>query len=70
MIRCCLLTAAGIILFSCSSSRQEEYMLLWSDEFNYTGLPDTSKWGYDVDGHGWATMNCCIIPMQLQIIQL
>lgn len=21
--------------------------LLWSDEFNYTGLPDGSKWGYD-----------------------
>ena len=27
--------------------------LVWSDEFEYTGLPDTSKWGYDVGGHGW-----------------
>ncbi|HNE27930.1 MAG TPA: hypothetical protein PLW66_02125, partial [Saprospiraceae bacterium] len=22
--------------------------LVWSDEFNYTGLPDSSKWGYDL----------------------
>lgn len=22
--------------------------LVWSDEFNYTGLPDQNKWGYDV----------------------
>ena len=27
--------------------------LVWSDEFNYTGLPDNTKWGYDVGGHGW-----------------
>ena len=25
--------------------------LVWSDEFNYTGLPDSSKWGYDI-GNG------------------
>lgn len=27
--------------------------LVWSDEFNYKGLPDKSKWGYDTGGHGW-----------------
>ncbi|MBO2010595.1 family 16 glycosylhydrolase [Hymenobacter negativus] len=27
--------------------------LTWSDEFNYTGLPDSTKWTYDVGGHGW-----------------
>ncbi|HEX8330731.1 MAG TPA: glycoside hydrolase family 16 protein [Hymenobacter sp.] len=27
--------------------------LAWSDEFNYTGLPDSTKWGYDVGGSGW-----------------
>jgi len=26
---------------------------VWSDEFNYQGLPDTSKWNYDVGGNGW-----------------
>lgn len=25
----------------------------WQDEFEYTGLPDSEKWGYDVGGHGW-----------------
>jgi len=27
--------------------------LVWSDEFNYTGLPDPKKWGYDVAVPGW-----------------
>lgn len=30
-----------------------EYELVWNDEFDYTGLPDSSKWGYDVGGGGW-----------------
>ncbi len=30
-----------------------DYELVWSDEFNYTGLPDEEKWTYDVGGHGW-----------------
>jgi len=29
------------------------YKLVWSDEFNYTGLPDASKWSYDIGGSGW-----------------
>jgi len=36
---------------------QEEvtWELVWSDEFDYTGLPDTAKWGYDTEGNeaGW-----------------
>lgn len=27
--------------------------LVWSDEFNKDGLPDPTKWGYDVGGNGW-----------------
>src|ERR1700738_4950333 len=27
--------------------------LVWADEFNYTGLPDSKKWGYDTGGNGW-----------------
>lgn len=27
--------------------------LVWSDEFNYSGLPDSSKWNYDVGCSGW-----------------
>lgn len=25
----------------------------WADEFDYTGLPDNTKWGYDIGGGGW-----------------
>ncbi|MDP2112533.1 MAG: glycoside hydrolase family 16 protein [Bacteroidota bacterium] len=31
----------------------DDYQLVWSDEFNYNGLPDASKWSYDVGGGGW-----------------
>ncbi len=30
-----------------------DYTLVWSDEFNYTGLPDPVNWNYDVGGWGW-----------------
>ena len=29
------------------------YQMVWSDEFDYTGLPDAAKWNYDVGGNGW-----------------
>ncbi len=29
------------------------WKLVWSDEFHYKGLPDSSKWNYNVGGHGW-----------------
>lgn len=29
------------------------WKLVWKDEFDYKGLPDSSKWNYDVGGHGW-----------------
>jgi beta-glucanase (GH16 family) len=25
----------------------------WAEEFNYTGLPDATTWGYDLGGGGW-----------------
>ena len=32
---------------------EHQWQLVWSDEFNYTGIPDSTKWSYDVGGHGW-----------------
>lgn len=29
------------------------YELVWGDEFDYEGLPDETKWDYDVGGSGW-----------------
>jgi len=26
---------------------------VWADEFEYTGKPDPTKWGYDLGGSGW-----------------
>ncbi len=44
-----------IIIPSCLSTvtAQLKRKLIWSDEFNYQGLPDSTKWNYDVGGHGW-----------------
>lgn len=43
------------LLGSCTSAQKSEaqssnddYELIWSDEFEYDGLPDSSKWSYDV----------------------
>lgn len=27
--------------------------LVWNDEFDNSGLPDTTRWNYDTGGHGW-----------------
>jgi beta-glucanase (GH16 family) len=44
-------------LSACTNSKKatdgELWKLSWSEEFNYTGLPDSSKWSYDIGGHGW-----------------
>lgn len=45
-----LLPAALLFLGSLQAQQRK---LVWSDEFNYTGLPDSAKWSYDVGGHGW-----------------
>lgn len=36
-----------------ASSELKGWELVWADEFEYTGLPDTNSWAYDVGGHGW-----------------
>jgi len=43
-----LLSMLATTAFSAGS-----YKLVWSDEFDYTGLPDPAKWYYDVGGWGW-----------------
>jgi hypothetical protein len=34
-------------------SKSQFKKLVFSDEFNYKGLPDASKWNYDVGGDGY-----------------
>lgn len=42
-----------VLTFASPSASQSSRQLVWSDEFNYNGLPDPAKWSYDVGGHGW-----------------
>lgn len=46
-----LIAFLSLLVFS--GSAQKKLKLVWNDEFSYTGLPDTSKWNYDMGGHGW-----------------
>jgi len=62
-----ILLGTVILLSSCNLKKSEskssgtdtlsanDYELVWSDEFNYTGLPDSTKWIYDTEGNseGW-----------------
>ncbi len=54
-----LLLFAISILVGCQSNKKsnagDEYQLVWSDEFDLVGLPDSTKWDYDTEGnqHGW-----------------
>ncbi len=42
-----------VLLQQKNASSQPFKKLVWSDEFNYKGLPDAKKWSYDTGGHGW-----------------
>jgi beta-glucanase (GH16 family) len=46
-----------VCMAACSNTKNitanKGWELAWSDEFNYTGLPDSTIWSYDTGGHGW-----------------
>lgn len=37
------------------SETDKAFILVWNDEFDYSGLPDSTKWDYDTEGNeaGW-----------------
>jgi beta-glucanase (GH16 family) len=37
-----------LLLSSCNQNKENTWKLVWADEFNYSGLPDTSKWGNEI----------------------
>ena len=43
------------LIFLCLSQFTfgQDWVKIWSDEFDYTGLPNSTKWTYDVGGNGW-----------------
>lgn len=40
----------AVILFLSSATYSQNWELIWADEFNYNGLPDSTKWDYE-DGY-------------------
>lgn len=48
-----ILFSACVSNKSVSVNSRNEFQLVWADEFNYKGLPDSAKWNYDVGGDGW-----------------
>ncbi len=42
-----------VFLSSSSTTSTTNYSLVWSDEFNGSGLPDATKWSFDVKPPGW-----------------
>ncbi|WP_298646664.1 glycoside hydrolase family 16 protein [uncultured Proteiniphilum sp.] len=64
-----LITLLASFFISCSNkgSKQSDYQtittptgtwqLVWDEEFEYTGLPDSTKWGYDTEGNSWGWGN-------------
>lgn len=48
LIRSIILLNLISTVFSISDVKAQEMKLVWSDEFNKPGLPDSTKWSYDV----------------------
>jgi beta-glucanase (GH16 family) len=50
-----LLVATGVILVNECGAQSKFQKLVWSDEFNVPGAPDSVKWGYDIGTgfNGW-----------------
>jgi beta-glucanase (GH16 family) len=48
-----LLLFIFLVCVNCTAQKKRRWKLVWNDEFNYTGLPDSVKWNYDTGGHGW-----------------
>ncbi len=47
--------ALGFYGMSCAGRENDKWELVWSEEFDYKGLPDEEKWNYDTIGnsYGW-----------------
>lgn len=53
---CCFCLKYLTVLFLLSAGKifaQDQWRLVWADEFEYNGAPDPDKWSYDIGGHGW-----------------
>jgi beta-glucanase (GH16 family) len=42
-----------LLLLTSFSASAQNWALVWEENFNYTGLPDTSKWSFETGGNGF-----------------
>jgi beta-glucanase (GH16 family) len=42
-----------VLLLVSGSAGAQNRKLIWADEFNYSGLPDSTKWNYQTGNSGW-----------------
>lgn len=47
-----LLTLSTVSCQSVEVSK-DNWVEVWKDEFNYIGLPDSSRWNFDTEGNAW-----------------
>lgn len=38
----------ALVILSCVSYKSSDKQLVWQDDFDYTGAPDSTRWGYDL----------------------
>ncbi|HIL08654.1 MAG TPA: glycoside hydrolase family 16 protein, partial [Candidatus Latescibacteria bacterium] len=48
-----LIALIALLLGAQSAAAQNDWSLVWADEFTGEGLPDSSNWRYEVGGGGW-----------------
>lgn len=54
IIQFCIAAVVVLSAANCASNKADSgRKLIWSDEFNGKGLPDSLKWNYDVGGNGY-----------------
>jgi len=51
------LTTLCLMVLCASYSQQKEWKLIWSDEFDQPGLPDSAKWLFETEGNAWGWGN-------------
>lgn len=42
-----------LLLIAAALYADSKWELIWSDEFNKDGVPDSSRWSFDTDGNSW-----------------
>ena len=52
-----LIFLLALLNWSCNRKVSDHYQLVWSDDFEYNGLPDSAKWSYDNVGNSWGWGN-------------